>query len=142
MNDVPLPRQILELYRKLVAAAYPGRVAAWPLLSGHNATYGTYKGWMIFAFTHTGANTMTSYNGIGEMDTAIVGVDTIDASTWHAVHSNVAKFFNLKMMDGVLLLSPTNNISPEELKALLLRHEIALGLAPMKIFLACPSLGG
>ena len=137
MNDVPLPRQILEHYRNIVAAAHPNMVAAWPLLGGHNATIGTYKGWMIFAFTHTGANSMTSYNGIGEMDRAIVGVDTIDTLTWPMVqHSNVAKFFNFKMMDGVLLLSPAKNIAPEELNALLLRHEIALGLAPMKIFLS------
>jgi hypothetical protein len=134
MSDVP--RQILALYEKVVAAAHPTRVAAWPLLNGHNATIGTYKGWSIFAYTHTGARSMTSYSGIGEMDRAIVGVDTIDATTWAAVHRNVEKFFNLKMTDGVILLSPGNNVAPEELTALLLRHEIALGLAPMKIFLS------
>ncbi|MDA3864313.1 MAG: hypothetical protein PF689_10650 [Deltaproteobacteria bacterium] len=69
--------QIIEIYKNLVAAKNPGVVSGWPILTGHNIKFGSFSGWTIIVFEHTGNPVMKTSSGIGEISSAIIGYPSL-----------------------------------------------------------------
>jgi hypothetical protein len=127
--------QILDHYRSLVANTHPDKVSFWPVLSGYNFKIGTFGNWLILIFEHTGNPVMISKSGLGELPGGVIGVSVIDNSNKNLVRSRIEKHFYLKPSDAIVIAQPPCTID-DELRVMLQKHEFAMGLVPMKIFLS------
>jgi TIR domain len=126
---------VLALYRELVVKTHPSHVTMWPLISGHDCKIAGFKNWGVIIFIHTGnSGSVTSY-GIGELPQTLIGSDSINVGNKEFVRSRLEKHFALGPQDGVVFIED-DRLENSELLALMHRHEMALGLAPMKIFLS------
>lgn len=121
---------VLKAYREIVRQKHPTRVGTWPIISGSNVRIGNVPGGIALIYNHTGS-TVTSVGGIGDLP-----VETGN-STMQRIE--IEKLLHLGPRDGAVVLergADGYQDATGQLAALLLRHEIALGLAPMRIFLS------
>lgn len=126
---------VLGHYQELIGLSHPKHANIWPLISGHDCRIGSFQDWLVIIFTHTGNSGIVNTNGIGELPEALIGSNTINAENKELVRSKIEKHFALQPQDGVVFML-ANRLENSELMALMHRHELALGLAPMKIFLS------
>jgi hypothetical protein len=126
---------VLAHYHELIERSHPRQANLWPLISGHDCRIGGFQDWLVIIFTHTGNSGCVNTNGIGELPEALIGSDTINAENKEVARSKIEKHFALKPQDGVVFMRG-DSLEHSELMALMDRHELALGLAPMKIFLS------
>ena len=136
MTDPSLDQQILKLYKELVSFVHPNRQDMWPIISGHNCKIAYFKGWIFVIFSHTGNAIMRSTNMIGELTENLIGCNEINNDDLEAVRFRLEKHYTVGPRDGIVFIQPNRQLAKSELSMLLLRHELALGLAPMKIFLS------
>lgn len=137
-------KYILDEYEKLVKKHHPTMLRTWPVVSGYNLTAGSAGDCWVHIFNHTGTTAMTTTNGIGEIDPAVLGFEKITDDNIEAVRANLERHFRVKPEDGVVFLKAMPEADgsyavafpADELQKLLLRHEHCMGLAPMKIFLS------
>ena len=134
-NEKSVDDQIIEMYRKLVATKHPDLVSGWPILSGHNIKGGSFAGWTIIVFEHTGNPVMKTSSGIGEISSAIIGYDQITDDNKANVRERIARHFRLSRRDAVFIFDRRGDIQ-QDLSAVILQHEIEMGLCPMRIFLS------
>ncbi|MGO9429270.1 toll/interleukin-1 receptor domain-containing protein [Rhodoblastus sp.] len=127
---------IIGHYRQWIERLHPKEASIWPLISGYNCRIGSFKGWLVIIFTHTGNTGFVESNGVGELSDALIGANSIDESNREIVRSKIETHFMLQPRDGVVFIEHNSKLSHSELVALTYRHELALGLAPMKIFLS------
>lgn len=127
---------ILNHYRALVGNKYPSRLNVWPLLSGYDGKHVGWKGWSIFIYSHTGNSVVRSTTGLGDLPDDFVDVPDIDDNSRELFRERVEKHFSLSQYDGVILVDPKGQAAQVEFDQLLRRHELVLGLIPMKIFLS------
>lgn len=130
-----MDQQIIDLYKKMVAEKHSTLSLGWPVLTGHNIKAGSFCGWNIIVFEHTGNPAMKSTSGIGEMPSSIIGSDQITDDTKSGVRERLARHFRLSRRDAIFIFDSRGNIQ-EDLDATLLQHEIEMGLCPMRIFLS------
>ncbi|WP_242927367.1 toll/interleukin-1 receptor domain-containing protein [Pontibacter vulgaris] len=126
---------ILTFYEPRVKAKYANHVGSWPVLSGYNVKMGSFQGWLIIILTHTGIKGMVSTNGIGEISASILGVSSIDKTNKELVRKRLEKHFTLKATDAIIFVDPTGWLD-DEIQIMLQKHEYAMGMTPMKIFLS------
>jgi hypothetical protein len=126
---------VLAHYRALIESSHAKHAGVWPLISGHNCRIGGFKNWLAIIFTHTGNAGFVTSTGIGELSEALIGSDSINAGNKEQARANLERHFALQPQDGVVLIQD-GRLDHSELISLMHRHEIALGLAPMKIFLS------
>lgn len=127
--------EIVSAYRQLIEQRHPAYAPAWPLVGGYNIRRGTFGRWNILIFEHTGNSVMRASTGIGELTPATIGYATIDASNRETVRKRLEDLFNIKPADAVMIVADGEALDAE-LLAMLRRHEIAMGLYPMKVFLS------
>lgn len=127
--------QFLELYRQIVETRYPDKVSVWPLLSGHNVKIGQFNNWLVLIFKHTGNPVMKTSSGIGQLPQTLIGAPLIEQSNLDRIRKRIEKHYGLKSMDAVVLVPPNGNVE-SELYNVLQKHEYAMGLTPMRIFLS------
>jgi hypothetical protein len=126
---------LLRDYQQDVQRRHPAHVETWPLLNGWDFLQGTYKDWTIVVVQDAGFSSMCKQTGIGELSQSTVGVATITEENREAVRRRLEKHFNIGKRDAIILFDPNDSCAPE-FPAMLQRHEIALGLGNMKIFLS------
>lgn len=126
---------VLRLYQEVIERSHPKEAHIWPLISGHNCRIGGFKDWLVIIFTHTGNSAFGTRHGIGELPEALIGSDTINTQNKELARSKLENHFALQPLDGVVFMRE-DKLENSELIALMHRHELALGLAPMKIFLS------
>jgi hypothetical protein len=134
-NDARPLANILREYQQRLTQRHPSRVQSWPLLNGWNLLDAGFKGWRVLVIQDAAFSNSTRQNGVGELSETAVGVSAIASDNREAVRRNLEQFFNIGSRDVVFLWPPNNNLEPE-FDAMLLRHELALGIAPMKVFLS------
>ena len=127
--------QFLELYRQAVQRQHPDKISVWPILSGNNVKIGQFNNWLILIFEHTGNPVMKTSSGIGVLPQTLIGTSSIGPSNIEKVRKRIERHYNIKPMDAVVLVPPDGNIE-YELKKMLQKHEYAMGLTPMRIFLS------
>lgn len=138
-DEKSLEDYIIELYRNKVEGKYKDLISAWPIVSGYNEKFGTYKNWLIVIFEHTGAPGFKIITGLGEIATAITGVEEITPSNKSVVRERIARHFKVDGYGAVLLFEKQKNGNYDianELDVALQKHEFAMGVAPMRIFLS------
>ncbi len=134
-KEKPFYEKILDLYQAEVAKKHPDTVLAWPVVSGKNTKYAQFKCWTIVIYEHTGNTFFTTSSGIGELPQSLIGFHEITESNKDRVRERIERHFALKPSDGVIIISPEGRID-SEISKLLQKHEYAMGLTPMKIFLS------
>lgn len=128
-------RALLGFYDKLVLDSHPRQAAFWPVLSGYSCRIGTFGDWVIVVLRHTGDPGKRDGSLVGTFTPEIIGNDVIDSTNLHSVRRRIEQHYGLSMKDAVLLLKQGLSINPE-LMLMLQRHETAMGLRQMKIFLS------
>lgn len=136
MTEQSVDAVVLDHYRRLIEPAHPNQAIFWPLISGHNCRIGKFKNWVIIIFIHTGNSGFVTTSGLGELPDALIGTESIDDTNKEAIRVRLEKHFMLQPRDGVVFIDPEGQLSVSELVVLRFRHEFALGLVPMKIFLS------
>jgi hypothetical protein len=127
---------LLRDYQRAVQRAYPSHVQTWPLLNGWNLLQGAYREWMICVVQDAGFSAMCSQTGIGELSESVVSTGAISDENREEVRHRLEKHFNAGKRDAVVLFDPNGRVAAAELEAMFRRHEMALGLANMRIFLS------
>lgn len=137
MDNASDPYDILkQFYGPIVAQTHPEHSASWPLLSGADLKNGTFGSWMIFFFKHTGNPTIRSTSGVGELPRSVIGFDEINDQNLEVVRENLYRHFRANLDDCILIAPPTGEVRLDEFNKMLLRHQTAMGLARMKVFLS------
>jgi hypothetical protein len=136
MSDTTSNAFIMEHYIALIQRSHPKEAQIWPLISGYDCRTATFRDWWVTIFTHTGNSGFMSAYGIGELPAVLIGSDNINAENKGLARSKIENHFALRPSDGVVFMREDTGLEHSELIALMHRHEIALGLAPMKIFLS------
>lgn len=137
MDNASEPYDVLkDVYGPLVAQTHPEHSASWPLLSGADLKIGVFQSWFILLFKHTGNPSSYSISGVGELPRSAIGFDDINDQNLETVRENLYRHFRTNLDDGILIAPPTGEIRQDEFNKMLLRHETAMGLARMKIFLS------
>ena len=94
-NEKSVDVQIIEMYRNLVAKKHPDFINGWPVLTGHNIKRGSFGGWTIIIFEHTGNPVMKTSSGIGEISSAIIGYNQITDDNKISVKDRITCHFRL-----------------------------------------------
>jgi len=131
-----LQDQIRGHYKKLVASKYPEKLAVWPLVAGCNSKGGQFGSWFIIYFDHTANPSFVSHGSAGAITEGVIGFPEITEANKHLVRANLERHFSAKPKDAVLIINSQQAFIDDELKEMLKRHEFAMGLIPMKIFLS------
>jgi len=127
--------RILDSYKKLVQNRHPQQIEFWPILSGYDASLRTFRKWMILILEHTGKLGYLNFAILDEFPSESLGVTGIDEHNINLVRGRLERQLRLKGTDFVLFMGPNRDID-SELQIMLQKHEVAMGLAPMKVFLS------
>ena len=90
--------------------------------------------WLVQVFKDAGFTSMTSVAGVALSEDA-VGAPRITPDNRDGVRARLEKYFDIAIRDAVVIYAPDGNIG-SDIREMFRRHELALGLAPMKIFLS------
>jgi len=127
---------ILQAYSALVRTKHPDSQHYWPVISGHNVKIGQYNDYYVLFFKHTANPGMKSSAGIGQISPSLIGAESINQSNVKTVRGRLESHFGAKPSDCVFLIKQDMSNLQSELDAALQKHEYALGLTPMKVFLS------
>ncbi len=133
--------QIFQQYEDLVKLRYPNHLSIWPVRETNlNIESGELLGWHVLILRHRGNPGMGGggryFNTIGSLSPAIAGVPQIDATNKDSVRKRIERNFILRPFDAVVLVTPDGQLDAMELEQLFRKHEMAMGLSAMKIFLS------
>jgi hypothetical protein len=128
-------QKILDSYKKLVLNTHPKEIDFWPILSGYDVSLRTFRKWLILILEHTGKLGYLNFAMLDEFSPQSIGVTTIEEDNINSVRSRMETQLKLKGTDFVLFMGPNRGID-SELRIMLQKHEVAMGLAPMKVFLS------
>lgn len=130
--------QCIELYREKVEHKHKEMIEAWPILSGCNTNIGTYKEWLILILIHTGISHVKMNGGCGELTSTIVGAEEINSNNKESVRRRLEKNFRVGPRDGIIFLEKNGSSYQiyDDADILLRKHEYAMGVVPMRIFLS------
>ena len=120
---------LLYKYQSIVAGEHPNEANSWPLLNGWGLLSGTFGTWAVAVFQDAGFTGMTKQVDLGELTSSVVGVVAITANNREEVRARLETHFTIGVRDAIFLFAPDNDIETE-LKAMLARHERAMGLSP------------
>jgi TIR domain len=127
---------VREIYGEFVRKYHPDLQGNWPVLSGADLRQASYCGWTVLFFKHTGNVNIRSTSGVGELPMAAGGVSAIDAGNLEAVRERLYRHFRAQLDDGLVLVPPSGEVRITEFARMLERHETAMGVARMKVFLS------
>ncbi|HKT84536.1 MAG TPA: toll/interleukin-1 receptor domain-containing protein [Novosphingobium sp.] len=137
MSENQDPLHVIKMaYEPLVRVRHPSEAARWPVLTGADIKIGSYKGWLIVFLKHTGNPNMTSRSGQGELKSGLVGADAITLDNLEAVRDRLLRHYRATLDDALVMVPPSGALNRTELELMMARHEAALGIAKMKIFLS------
>jgi hypothetical protein len=134
-NEQSPADQIAEIYNNIIQAKHPQFLGGWPILSGFDVKIGAFNSWLFIIFIHTGNKGMKTSSGIGEISQAIIGSATIDSKNKNSIRTRIERHFALKSSDAVVFVNPQGQVE-DELEIMMQKHEYAMGITPMKIFLS------
>jgi len=134
-NEQSPADQIVEIYNDAIHKKHPNYLGGWPILSGFNVKVAGFHSWLIVIFIHTGNKVMKTSTGIGEISQSIIGAPMIDTQNKSVIRKRIERHFSLKSSDAVVFVSPQGQLE-NELDIMMQKHEHAMGITPMKVFLS------
>ena len=127
---------VVRLYEnEYVRPHHPTMTGVWPILSGYTVTYTEFGEVLILIFKSTGLKNMVMVSGIDPLDRALIGADEINDENRELVRGRIEAFHDVGSRGAVFFLSK-GGLPRSELAAALRKHEHAMGLIPVKIFLS------
>ena len=146
MNAVEeLRTQVMNRYRQLVNQEHP-EVTDWPIASGCDAIGARCGSALFLHLKDTMVGGISKTSGMLTLDKAVTGVDRVDRHNRGAVLERLEGHFRPAPRDALFLLEDVIDsagklniplaLLDEQLRAVMSRHEIVLGLVPTKIFLS------
>lgn len=133
MNDNHPADEAVAAYTRLVSQKYPQRIASWPIVTGFNVKIGGLGNTLALMLIHTGSPTR-QYNGVGDL-VPVVQTDQVGPSNKEATRAFLRQHFGLGPRDGIIFVDD-GVAQQSEYERLMQQHELALGLAPIRIFLS------
>lgn len=144
---------IVTRYKALVEQRHASRTHAWPILTGHDRFLGVSGSYFVMVLRHTGKLSMSTNDIVDPKRMLyLAGGAPITDENKEEARNTIRQRMLLSQSDLVLLLKNnqplpseiagsialniSNSVIDYELQQALLQHELALGLAPMKIFLS------
>ncbi len=134
-RDVDVADNVLKHYKEIVLAKYKDTKGYWPVISGCNFNLGHYADYWIFIFVHTGTSA-SGYKYSGEASSELLGTSQINENNISAIRARLEKRYSLKKADVAFIVKKDMSNLESECSAAMRKHEYALGLTPMKIFLS------
>jgi hypothetical protein len=128
--------EILEKYRAMVSERHTAQEKSWPLLSGYNVSYAGAGDWLVVIFKATSNRSLVETSGLGELPASVVGPNTLSVAEIDGLKARVRKFLRLGPSDAIMVMDPNGSVQVSDIEQMMLAHEAAMGLAPMKIFLS------
>lgn len=128
---------LLNSYKELVKQKHSDLLTKWPLLNGKiNVKPASFNGCQISIFKHTTDSfAVLKISGLGELERELIGHNEINESNKEEIRQRLNDYFELKDKDGILFLSAEVSFQ-DELFNLLKKHEFAMNIKPIKIFLS------
>jgi len=126
---------ILKHYESSVLAKYRDAKGYWPVISGCDFRIGHYTDYWIFIYVHTGSN-VRGYKYPGEASPELLGTSQITENNIPSIRARLEKHYRLKKEDAVFIVKKDMSNLDSESAVAMQKHEYALGIAPMKIFLS------
>lgn len=127
---------VLDRYKEFVSKKYQNSQGHWPVISGHNVKIGQHLDYVIVFFQHTANPVMKTSSGIGNIPASLIGAETINNSNINQVRERLEKYFQATPNDAIFILKQDMSNLSSEMQAVMQKHEYALGLTPMKVFLS------
>lgn len=127
---------LLRDYQDGVQKVYPAHVGQWPLVNGWDFLQGTFNGWTICIVQDRPYKPMCAQSGIGEIAEGVIGAPKLTPENLALARKRVGKHFRIENRDAVLFFDPDGRCFTSDLEAMMADHEVAMGLASMKIFLS------
>ncbi len=131
-----ISQDVLNQYEEAVLTKYKDAKAYWPILCGCNVKLGHYEDYWIFIYVHTGNKVSTSYEYPGELSATLLGTSQITEGVIPSIRKKLEKHYRLKKEDAIFIIKKDMSNLSSECIAVMQKHEYALGLTPMKIFLS------
>ena len=134
---------IKSKYAEFVQGRHPKLMSAWPVITGADVKVVELPGWQAWAFIHTGNSISTSTFGLGEITLSVLSLTERDGSNRELIRSRIDRHLRLKIDDFAFLLRIDDGklyLDAEELEAALRKHEVAMNLGPMRVFLSHKSV--
>ncbi len=129
-------KRIREHYEEFIKHNNPANIARWPIIAGLDAKVTTFDNRIIVLAIHTGNKIMFRGEGLDPTNSSIVGATSLDSTTKETVRRNLERFYNLNPFDAVFIFDADNTLPESEFERAYQKHQTALGLSPMKIFLS------
>lgn len=138
MNQKDSYEVIRDKYRDFISSKYPERVDTWPVISvyGCDVIQAYCKNYTIYIFKHKVGQVFVSFSGGSEIPPSLIGVKSISAETMSIARRELEKHFLASPYDCLFILKEDMSNLQSEFELALQKHEYALGLIPMKIFLS------
>jgi hypothetical protein len=127
---------VVDQYRQVIKETHPDKLLIWPIISGYNVRIAGSQGWIFYIYEHTGNLVSRTAEGIGELPITSMGISEIKTTNRSEVRRTIMRYLRLKPEDGLVMIGPDQMLTSEEFQFLLQRHELAMGLSPMKVFLS------
>src|SRR5271166_1990344 len=70
--------EIVDVYRTIVRQLHPTRAGGWPIVSGHDALVGGFRGWLVLCLRHTGWQGIHEESDVGDLSPDILQVDDLN----------------------------------------------------------------
>ena len=128
--------EIVDVYRTIVRQLHPTRAGGWPIVSGHDALVGGFRGWLVLCLRHTGWQGIHEESDVGDLSPDILQVDDLNPANLSGARRVLEKHFDVKSKDAVVFIQPDGTVSQNEYELMLQRHEDAMGISPKMIFLS------
>ena len=126
---------INEEYIKIIKAKYPILTDRWPIIAGYNIISGQLNNYIITIFKDTGIKGVVS-SSAANFSSATLGVSDINDTNIDTLRLKLVKDYGLMPRDSVVILKNDCSNLNQELQKLLQKHEVAMGVIGMKIFLS------
>ena len=97
---------------------------------------GRLQGWIVLIFQHTGNPNLTSWTNLGILPRLLAKEDNINGTNIERIRKNIEQLYGVGKKGAVIFFSPDGIMHRREIKSTLLRHEHAMGLLSMKVFLS------
>lgn len=134
-NEQRINDRFIGVYYNFVREKYPAHASQWPLVSGygHSVDIGFIGTTSVLIFKNDSGSMRTS-SGLGDISQRF-GIDRITEQNKESVRSKITERYDLHRRGAVVFLDDAIDLSGE-LKMLLDKHAVAIGIFPMKIFLS------
>lgn len=130
-----IAEKVRKCYEKSVLTKYKDARDYWPVISGCDFNIGHYLDYWIFIYVHTGSNAY-GYKYPAEASPELLGTSQITQDNISLIRAKLEEHYRLKKEDAVFIVKKDMSNLDSECGAAMQKHEYALGLNPIRLFIS------